>query len=227
MRDLRPSPKKGISTLFGSKTVNTKLANTFFLSSHEIRKYRREEGNIGAKNGTRHPSQLNARQMAANGGPTQIRNTQISSRECAWCCVFPSCKYTQHDATFLIASVKEFKCLHCLTCDVFCFLQDRYLFCSGAYDGKINVYDAKKCNLLGSYPVSLCFIRIIDQTHRQNERHCSSSAVTKNHRGVEKIILNVCLWGGGWAYHWLPFRRFHSKFQDGILKWRVWLWMMY
>ena len=134
---------------------------------------------------------------------------------------------TQHDATFLIASVKEFKCLHCLTCDVFCFLQDRYLFCSGAYDGKINVYDAKKCNLLGSYPVSLCFILIIDQTHRQNERHCSSSAVTKNHRGVEKIILNVCLWGGGWAYHWLPFRRFHSKFQDGILKWRVWLWMMY
>lgn len=31
---------------------------------------------------------------------------------------------------------------------------DRYLFCSGAYDGRVNVYSAKKCHLLGSYPVT-------------------------------------------------------------------------
>lgn len=31
---------------------------------------------------------------------------------------------------------------------------DRYLFCSGAYDGKVNIYSAKKCHLMGSYPVT-------------------------------------------------------------------------
>ncbi|RMX52814.1 hypothetical protein pdam_00012212, partial [Pocillopora damicornis] len=30
---------------------------------------------------------------------------------------------------------------------------DRYIFCSGAYDGKVNIYSAKKCHLLGSYPI--------------------------------------------------------------------------
>lgn len=31
---------------------------------------------------------------------------------------------------------------------------DRYLFCSGAYDGKVNIYSAKKCHLLGSYQIT-------------------------------------------------------------------------
>lgn len=31
---------------------------------------------------------------------------------------------------------------------------DRYLFCSGAYDGKVNLYSAKKCHLLGSYQIT-------------------------------------------------------------------------
>ncbi|EDO44378.1 predicted protein [Nematostella vectensis] len=31
---------------------------------------------------------------------------------------------------------------------------DRYLFCSGAYDGKLNIYSARKCRLLGSYPIN-------------------------------------------------------------------------
>ncbi|KAK2186169.1 hypothetical protein NP493_212g06000 [Ridgeia piscesae] len=31
--------------------------------------------------------------------------------------------------------------------------KDRYIFCSGASDGKVNIYSAKKCQFLQSYPV--------------------------------------------------------------------------
>ena len=40
-------------------------------------------------------------------------------------------------------------------------IQDRYLFCSGAYDGKVNLYSARKYEFIQSYSVNTHCISII------------------------------------------------------------------
>lgn len=39
-------------------------------------------------------------------------------------------------------------------CNVCNFFQDRYLFCSGAYDGKVNLYSSLRMELLMSYSIT-------------------------------------------------------------------------
>lgn len=46
--------------------------------------------------------------------------------------------------------------LNVLLCfsNYYLFLQDRYLFCSGAYDGKVNLYSALRMELLMCYQIT-------------------------------------------------------------------------